>query len=349
MLLDVLNRLKANSEICEENEETVRTQLVNPILNEIGWDVSNPNHVKLNKKINSPSKDKMIPDYALMNDKGKTILIVEAKCLNADLSKHIRQLSNYCYNENIRFGFLTNGVEWMLVNTFKAPAFEDRIVWTVDLNGDLDVFVKKLSMFSYENRDNFEKQFEDNALIDDSLSKMSFDEFGKVVDTLAGKLLDNIKKKNPNFSISKDKLKSYTERRIFNLLEAKMEEDDSRADSDSKEALTNDIIFSNARKDLISVTFPDGSRICCPKVADTFCKVIQKIGFAKVAELKIMHADSPIVTNERFRYKDYQTVWKMGEYFIMTHSSTNDKIEILEEINTRLGLDLEINKIPKQL
>ena len=95
------------------NEQAVRTQLIEPILNVLGWKTSNPKFVKPN----APDEDGKIPDYTLLKN-GKTTLIVEAKNLSIDLQdkKIIDQLANYCFKSGIDFGILTNGVRWLLFN-----------------------------------------------------------------------------------------------------------------------------------------------------------------------------------------------------------------------------------------
>ena len=55
------NQIKEHREIYKKNEQAVRTQLIEPVLNEIGWIVSNPKYVKPNV----PDPDGKIPDYTL--------------------------------------------------------------------------------------------------------------------------------------------------------------------------------------------------------------------------------------------------------------------------------------------
>jgi len=44
------------------NEQAVRTQLIEPILNVLGWKTSNPKFVRPN----APDEDGKIPDYTLL-------------------------------------------------------------------------------------------------------------------------------------------------------------------------------------------------------------------------------------------------------------------------------------------
>lgn len=78
------------------NEQAVRTQLIEPILNMLGWKTANPKFVRPN----APADDGKIPDYTLLKN-GKATLIVEAKNLSINLQdkKIIDQLANYLLPE----------------------------------------------------------------------------------------------------------------------------------------------------------------------------------------------------------------------------------------------------------
>lgn len=92
----------------------------------------------------------------------------------------------------------------------------------------------------------------------------------------------------------------------------------------------------------VTVIMPDGERIEENRVVDTFCKVIEKIGPENVKTLNIM-----VVKRRRlYLISDYEdiedTQRRSGRYFIFTRSSTNQKLEWLNEINSRLDLGMKI-------
>ena len=165
-----------------KNEQAVRDQLINPVLNELGWITSNPRFVRPD----STNQDGKIPDYTLLKN-SKDTLIVEAKNLGTDVdnNKIIEQLAGYCYSLNLGFdfGILTNGEKWLLFNTFeKNPA--ERIVWIADLKTEsIENVSRKISSFSYQNIEKLATLIElskNLELVWDSLIENTRD-IGKVV------------------------------------------------------------------------------------------------------------------------------------------------------------------------
>ena len=59
----VLERLKKHRSLYEKSEESVRYQIINPILRDMGWDPENPEEVQPNI-----SSEEGIPDYSLLKD-----------------------------------------------------------------------------------------------------------------------------------------------------------------------------------------------------------------------------------------------------------------------------------------
>lgn len=92
----------------------------------------------------------------------------------------------------------------------------------------------------------------------------------------------------------------------------------------------------------VTVIMSDGERIEESRVVDTFCKVIEKVGTENVKVLNIIvvrRRQLPLVSD----YKDIEdTQRQSGRYFIFTRSSTNQKLEWLNAINSRLDLGMKI-------
>ena len=97
-------------------EVQTRTTLIDPMLQALGWDVSDPSLVTI-----EPKTDDGWADYALLDDRGKTVIFVEAKRL-ADKNVHIKQTVKYAVAENypkknevkVNYCALTNGDLWEL-------------------------------------------------------------------------------------------------------------------------------------------------------------------------------------------------------------------------------------------
>ena len=92
----------------------------------------------------------------------------------------------------------------------------------------------------------------------------------------------------------------------------------------------------------VTVIMPDGERIEESRVVDTFCKVIEKVGAENVKTLNIM----VVKRRQLYLISDYEdieyTQRQSGRHFIFTRSSTNQKLEWLNEINSRLDLGMKI-------
>ena len=98
-------------------------------------------------------------------------------------------------------------------------------------------------------------------------------------------------------------------------------------------------IFSHQPVGDVTVIMADREQICRPKVSKTLVEAIERIGIEKVKSLKIEHCSIPIITT--FNHPKYIQV-RSGDYFIMTNSSTDKKIEQLKEIKRRLNLNIEV-------
>ena len=88
----------------------------------------------------------------------------------------------------------------------------------------------------------------------------------------------------------------------------------------------------------ITVKMPDGTLIRRRHGSVTFVEIIEKIGIVRVKNLNIECRNVPLIGTE-----DYSGISQAesGNYYIVTGSTTGEKIEILWEIANRLGIDME--------
>lgn len=101
---------------------------------------------------------------------------------------------------------------------------------------------------------------------------------------------------------------------------------------------------------LLSVTFPDKTKICETKVIGTFIKSIEKIGFDKVMNLGLQCRKVDLIskTKQILQFLDDRQgdgVKEYQGYFIVSNSSTEQKMRYLKEISDRLGLNLIVEEI----
>jgi len=353
---DIKNQIQEIKELVSEfrshyltNEQAVRTQLIEPILNVLGWKTSNPKFVKPN----AADQDGQIPDYTLLKN-NKTALFVEAKNLSIDLTekKIIDQLVKYCFNAGIDFGVLTNGVKWLLFKTFEKNP-NDRIIWQVDIeNEKLDNVARSLISFSYQNIDTLDFLLKNNKLLDKGW-KALISSSESIVEIISEKLLQKIKLTEPTFKIDSNDLKSFTKGKIEELFELTEDEEEITEEKNNEPTSdfsdVKDVIFGrrNAGKarEKISVTFPDGTKIAARKVVETFVETIIKIGAEKVKTLNIAWSGVDLISLTK---DDYYQQHKSGKYWIMTHSSTQTKMKVLNEINEKLQLNLKIEIVEKE-
>ena len=87
------------------------------------------------------------------------------------------------------------------------------------------------------------------------------------------------------------------------------------------------------------VKMPSG-RVHHEKFAsDTFASALHEIGFDRVRALNFQTSGVPLISGIK---DDTYNQTKVGNTFVMTHSSTKDKKEVLLEVARRLGVQLEV-------
>lgn len=106
-------------------EWATRYTLVDPILRALGWEVENPEYVRIECSQESGGR----PDYTCLKN-GNPVLYVEAKSwgtissikkLNSPFSSdEIKQLRNYCKSNSVNIGALTDGGAWYILDLSKG-------------------------------------------------------------------------------------------------------------------------------------------------------------------------------------------------------------------------------------
>ena len=112
-----------------ENETRTRQVLIDPLLRELGWDVSNPDMVQLEYKVGQQRAD-----YALISN-GQRVALIEAKRLGSDLQEdEIMQVLNYANRAGIGYMIITNGDRWEMYEVFQPAALEERLLMELELS-----------------------------------------------------------------------------------------------------------------------------------------------------------------------------------------------------------------------
>lgn len=89
----------------------------------------------------------------------------------------------------------------------------------------------------------------------------------------------------------------------------------------------------------LSVRFDDGTLITENTAAETFVRVIEKIGLEKVRQLNIKMNRHLLVSKERI---PVYTPQFLNGYYIQTHCNNSTKKRKLDEISNRLHLGLQV-------
>ena len=118
-VVKIRQTIKVHRSALSKNETMTRYALIDPLLGELGWDLSSPGDVVPEDNTGSSGKT----DYTL----GNSAMIVEAKKLDENLDKYADKLILYVRDRNVRYGVLTNGQKWRVYDantTTKSPEVE---------------------------------------------------------------------------------------------------------------------------------------------------------------------------------------------------------------------------------
>lgn len=159
-------RLTDYNYIYLKNETAVRSQIINPILTSLGWNIEDPSEVMLEDKNEEGSAD-----YSLINNKEK-LLFIEAKNLSQDIEsyKNISQLAKYAVSKGVDFGLLSNGRKWLLLRSYeKNTDLADRKLWIIDvIDDDIEKSMLRLKSISKDNIHNLNSLIEKQDLLSET-------------------------------------------------------------------------------------------------------------------------------------------------------------------------------------
>lgn len=115
-----------------KHETRTRQVLIDPLLQELGWDVSDPRSVQLEYRVGQ-----QWADYALMSD-GQPVAVIEAKRLGRGLQDdEIMQVLNYANRDGIDYMIVTDGDNWEMYEVFKRGTLEERMLMKFQLSQQL--------------------------------------------------------------------------------------------------------------------------------------------------------------------------------------------------------------------
>ena len=93
-------------------EATAKFQFIMPILQEIGWNFSDPSQVAFEYAVQGAKKGYV--DIALRAPRRGNVALIEAKAPAKRLDDHVTQVLEYAFVDGVDICVLTNGLEWWL-------------------------------------------------------------------------------------------------------------------------------------------------------------------------------------------------------------------------------------------
>lgn len=338
LLTDTINSIAQKAQtypdIYSRNETAVRDQLINPILNALGWDITNPDIVLSNQ----PGPDGKVPDYSLIKNK-QPKLIVEGKHIGIDLRQErvITQLGSYCHTRSIDFGLLTNGVEWLLFETFERTIAE-RIVWHIDIRKDGAKAVEKLSLLFYNRIELLGDELRRSKALKSYFAPITSTQ-NAFFDWCKAAAKEAFLKENKTLKFQPNEIETYLQKQLDRLFTSNTLVGGDKPKEDKPQTPPD-----RAKATKLKITFTDGTVFDDNKAVTAFVNAIRKIGIEKVKALQIVTSSVPLIsTTKHVSYNQHQ----VGNYYIMTNTSTIVKHDLLTEIAQRLGIDIKVEIISR--
>lgn len=132
-LVDIARRLPTIRPVCT-NEESTKLFLVLPVLNALGYDVTDPTVVQPEFAADFRDGISDRVDYAILRD-GEPVIAIECKKVGADLASNRGQLRAYFTAlQSVSLGILTNGVSFeFFVDIENANIMDDEPFVTLDM------------------------------------------------------------------------------------------------------------------------------------------------------------------------------------------------------------------------
>lgn len=123
------NMIKTRDDYLSGKETRTRQVLIDPLLQQLGWEVSDPDAVQLEYGI-----EKKRADYALMSN-ARPVAVIEAKPLGNSLERGvITQVITYAVEDTIPYIIVTNGDRWEMYEVFKEVDLEDKKLMEFELS-----------------------------------------------------------------------------------------------------------------------------------------------------------------------------------------------------------------------
>lgn len=340
------------------NETAVRSGIIDPLLKELGWPM-------LKTQIVFPEYpvEGQRVDYALCHPLATLRIFIEAKQVGK-LEGAERQLFEYAVHQGVRVAVLTDGRKWVFFYPLGEGTYEERKVLELDLlMGDREENAYRLNRYlNYESVQtgsafvaieedyrNFSRQRELVRHLPEVWHRI-LEEKNQVLLQL---LIEEMKKvcrylptEEEVLAFLENLTTEHQEERVPPIHVPPVPLADSQTQTlDQEEHVSSPETKRPPQRTRLVVTMPDGERIECPKIRNTFFEVIEKLGVEKVAALGIIRSKIPLVSDSEYPgYSNRQS----GSHYIYVGATTQDKKRDLMKIAEGLGVELKVEILPKE-
>jgi hypothetical protein len=123
-------RIQDHGDSLRQDETRTRMALIDPLLQALGWDPSDPSLVTPEYNVSGKRAD-----YALLGDEGAPVVFLEAKRLSESIPNHRSQVVAYASELGIRYPALTNGSDWEVYDNTILKPIEERSILRLSING----------------------------------------------------------------------------------------------------------------------------------------------------------------------------------------------------------------------
>lgn len=339
------------------SEYAIYQGIVTPLISEIGWPIHDTQLVFPQY----PVKGKRV-DYALCVQKNKLYepyIFIEVKQPEevkqpSDFLDAKDQLFGYVRDKQIPFAILTDGKEWHFYLLTEEGSYDELYMLDLierDVSESSSYLQRYLSFDKVSSGEALENAQQDykNVLKERKAKESISEAWKKLIEGKDEKLIEVVSEKVKGifeFKPDQQQVISY-----LKLLKEKSGLSPVTVTS-NRSSPTEENHSTIKQGSKIKVTFPDGSEIYDHTVKNTFVKTIKAIGVKKVEALKIEANSHPLVskTQTQGRKKERRFSWvDVGSgFYVNTRPGTKQKLNILNQINKKLELGLEIELLPPE-
>ncbi len=119
---ELRGKIESHRNYLSANETRTRQVLIDPLLRELGWDVTDPDQVQLEYSTAAGGAD-----YALMRN-GNAVAVIDARKLAMPLEeRETMRVLNYADIRGIPYMITSNGDEWQMYEVLSRMPIEERI------------------------------------------------------------------------------------------------------------------------------------------------------------------------------------------------------------------------------